>query len=162
EQSARVAHGVLPMNAGPVGERGACDDDRSEQFRTDGGDYHDRPASLAVADHARLAVGVRMQRDHPFEKTRFRARNVGDGLPRHRLRQEAYEVAGVAGLEDDADFAVGLEAANARAVAGARIDHHEWPARRIDLDAGRRNDAREAIIDGPFERTAVDNQLDVV
>ncbi len=58
-----------------------------------------------------------------------------DGLARHRLRQEADEIAGMAGLERDADLAVGLEAADAGAVPGARVDDDEWPARRIELDA---------------------------
>ena len=103
-----------------------------------------------------------MQRDHLFEKDRFRARNVPDGLPRHGLRQEADEVAGMAGLEDDADLAVGLEPADARTVAGARIDHDKRPARRIDLDTGRRNNPRQAIIHRPFQRAAIDDQLNLV
>ena len=41
------------------------------------------------------------------------------------LGQEADEIAGMPGLERDADLAVGLEAADAGAVPGARIDHHE-------------------------------------
>ena len=51
-------------------------------------------------------------------------------LARHRLGQEADEIAGMPGLERDADLAVGLEAADARAVPGARVDHDEGPAGR--------------------------------
>ena len=61
-----------------------------------------------------------------------------------------------------ADLAVGLEAADAGTVSGARIDHDERPARRIDLDAGRRHDPRQAVIDRPFQRAAIDDQLDLV
>ena len=63
-------------------------------------------------------------------------------LARHRVGQEADEIAGMAGLERDADLAVGLEAADPGPVPGARIDDDEGPARRIDLDALRRDDPR--------------------
>ena len=53
--------------------------------------------------------------------TRLGARDAFDGLARHRLGQEADEVAGMAGLHRDADFAVGLEAADARG-HGRRAD----------------------------------------
>ena len=69
--------------------------------------------------------------------------------PGHRVGQEADEIAGMAGLERDADLAVGLEAADARAVPGARIDHDERTAGRIDGHALRRDDAHEAVIDRP-------------
>ena len=121
-----------------------------------------RPARLAVADHARLAVGLRMQGDDLFEEYRFGARDVLDGLARHGLRQEADEIAGMTGLERDADFAVGLEAADAGAMSRARVDHDKGPARRIDFDAGRRNDPHQDIIDGPVERAAVNDKLDLV
>ena len=49
------------------------------------------------------------------------------------LGQETDEVAGMPGLEGDADFAVRLEAADARAVPGARIDDDKGPPPRIDL-----------------------------
>ena len=103
-----------------------------------------------------------MQRDDLFEKDRLRAGHVPDGLSRHRLRQKANEIAGMAGLEDDADLAVGLEAADAWTVSGARIDHDKRPARRIDLDAGRRDHPRQAVVDRPFQRAAIDDQFDLV
>ena len=159
EQAAAVAHRILAVHAGPIGQRRSGDDDRAEQFGAHGGQHHHRPAGLAVADHAGLAVGLGMQRDDLFEEDRFGARDVLDGLARHRIRQEADEIAGMAGLEGDADLAVGLEAADARAVAGARIDDDERPARRIDLDALRRNDAHQHVVDRPLERAAVDDEF---
>ena len=68
-----------------------------------------------------------MQRDDLLQEHRFGARDVLDGLARHRIGQEADEIAGMAGLEGDADLAVGLEAADARAVPRARIDDDERP-----------------------------------
>ena len=66
------------------------------------------------------------------------------------------------GLERDADFAVGLEAADAGAVPGARVDDDERPPRRIELDAGRGNDPHEAVVDRPGKCAAVDDQLHLV
>ena len=100
-----------------------------------------------------------MQRDDLLQEDRLGARDVPEGLARHRLGQEADEVAGMAGLEGHADLAVGLEAADAGAVPGARIDDDEGAARRIDLDALRRDDAHEGIVDRPLERAAVDDEL---
>ena len=103
-----------------------------------------------------------MQGDDLLEEDRLGAGDVLDGLPRHGIRQEADEIAGMPGLERDADLAVGLEAADPGAVPGARIDDDERPAFRIDLDARRRNDADERIVDRPRERAAVDDELDLV
>ena len=74
-----------------------------------------------------------MQRDDLFEKYRLGAGDVLDRLAGHGIGQEADEIARVTGLECDADFAVGLEPADAGAVPGARIDDDERPARRVDL-----------------------------
>ena len=51
----------------------------------------------------------------------------------HRIGQESDEIARMPGLERDADFAVGLEAADAGTMSGARVDDDERPARWIDL-----------------------------
>ena len=55
--------------------------------------------------------------------------------PGHRLGQEADEIAGMAGGERHADLAVLLHAADARPVAGARIDDDEGRLRRVGLHA---------------------------
>ena len=150
------------MHAGPVGERRARDDDGAKELRAYGREHHDRPPGLAVADHAGLAFGLRVQGNDLFEEDRFSVGNVLDGLARHGIRQEADEVAGMSGLEGDADLAVGLEAADPRAMPGSRVDHDERPAQRIDLNACGRNDPHQAIIDRAFQRTAVNDQLYLV
>ena len=121
-----------------------------------------RPAGLAIADHAGLAVGLRMQRDDLLEEDRLGARDVLERLARHGLGQEADEVAGMTGLEGDADLAVCLEAADAGAVPGARIDHDKGAPCRIDRHTLRRDDAHEGVIDRPRERAAVDHELGLV
>ena len=159
EQAARIAHRIFAVHARPVGQRGARDDQRAEQFRPQRGQNHDRPAGLAVADHARLAVGIRMPADDLLDEQRFGARDTLDGLPRHRLRQEADEVAGMTRLHRDADLAVGLEAADTGSVTGARIDHDERPALQIDFHALGRDDAHQHIVDRLFQLAAVDDQF---
>ena len=162
EQAAAIAHRILAAHARPIGQRRAGDDDGPEQLGPDRGQHHDGPASLAIADHARLAVGLRMQRGDLFEEHGFGAGDVFDGLTRHRVGQEADEIAGMSGLERNADLTVRLEAANARAMSGARIDDDERPALRIDLDALRRNDPGQDVIDRALEGAAVEDQLDAV
>jgi hypothetical protein len=103
-----------------------------------------------------------VQRNDLFEKHPFGARNILDGLARHRIGEKADEITGMAGLERHPDLAVGLEAADPRAMPGSRIDHDERPAQGIDVNACRRNDPHEAIIDRPLQRAAVDDQLYLV
>jgi hypothetical protein len=66
------------------------------------------------------------------------------------------------GLERNADLAVGLESADARAMPGARIDDDERPARRIDFDASWRDDSHQSVVDRPSKRSAVDEKLHLV
>ena len=106
----------------------------SEQFRPQRRQDHDGPAGLAIADHARLAVGFRMAADDLLDEHGFGARDTLDCLSGHRLRQEADEIAGMARLHRDADFAVRLEPADSRTMPGARIDHDERPPVEINFD----------------------------
>jgi hypothetical protein len=127
------------MHTIPIGQRRSGDDQRAEQLRPHRCKHHNRPAGLTIPDHARFAVRLGVQLHHLFEEYRLGAPYVFDGLAGHRVRQEADEVAWVACLHDHADFAVGLEAADTRTVAGARIDHDKRPARWVDHDAFRRH-----------------------
>src|SRR5262252_1267830 len=128
----------------------------------DGGEHHDRPSRLAIADHAGLSIGLGVQRGDLLEKNRLGAGDILDGLARHGVRQESDEIAGMPGLECNADFAVGLEAADAGTMPGARIDDDERPARRVEFDTRRRNYSHETVVDRPLERPAVEHQLHFV
>ena len=86
------------------------------------GHHHDLPAGLAVADQHRLALGVRMTLGDGLDEQRLGAADILDGLAGHGVGQEADEVAGMAGLQRHADLAVVLHAADAGAVAGARVE----------------------------------------
>ena len=121
--------------------------------------HHDRPAGLAIADDRRLALGFRMQRDHALEKGGLGARDVLDRLPGHGIGQEADEVAGVAGLEGDADLALRLEAANAGPMPGARIDDDERTLILIRFLALLGDDAHKRIVHRPRELAPIHDEL---
>ena len=127
-----------------------------------GREHHDRPAGLAVSDHAGLAARLRVRGDDLFDEDRLGASNVSDRLTGNGLGKKSNEVARMAGFERNADFAVGLESANARTVTGARIDDDERPQLRIDVDAVGRDDPHKSVIYRPLKLTAVHNQFDLV
>src|SRR5258708_16857569 len=68
----------------------------------------------------------------------------------------------MSGFECDAHFAVRFESADAGAMPGPRIDNDERPARHIELDARRRNDSHQALVDRPLERPADEETLHLV
>ena len=100
-----------------------------------------------------------MELDHALEEGGLGHHDVLDRLPGHRLGQEAHEVAGMTGAHGDADLAVGLEAADPRTVAGARVDDDERPLALIHGDAGGRDDPRQHVVHRPRQRPAVHDQL---
>jgi len=100
-----------------------------------------------------------MTLDDVAQERDFRLDDVLDGLPRLRVRQEADEVAGMAGAQRDADLAIGLEAADARSVAGARIDDDEGALQRVDRDSLGRHDAHQLVIDRARQCASVHQHL---
>ena len=150
------------MHARPVGQRRTGENDRPEQLGTERCQHHDRPAGLAIADHAGLAVGLGMKLDDLLEEDRFGARNVLDRLARHRIGKKADEIAGMAGFEGDADLAVRLEAANPGPCPARGSTTTNGRSTGIDRHALGRNDARQDIVDGPLEGAAVDHKFGVV
>src|SRR5262249_37491765 len=91
EKSAEVAHRVLAVDTGPIGERRAREQDRPDQVRPTRAHHHDLPSRLTIADEAGLAFGLRVKLGDLLDKTRFGTANVLDRLARHRLRQKADE-----------------------------------------------------------------------
>jgi len=121
---------------------------------------------ISLADDVRRGVELRLFPGTPHEMRLLSvhlksgcARDALDCLSRHRLRQEAYEIAGMAGFHRNADFAVGLETSDSRTMPGAGIDDDERPAVEIYFDAFRRNDAHERIIYRFIELAAVNDQF---
>ena len=159
QYAAAVAHRILAAHARPIRQRRTGDDDRAEQLRSRGGEHHQRPPGLAVADDARLGVGVRVQLEDLFDKNRLGAHDILDGLARHGIGPESHEITGMSRFQRNADFAVCLEAADPGAMPSAWIDDHEGTARQIDLHALRRHHAREAVVHRPRESAAVHHQL---
>ena len=153
--------GYLAAHARPVGERRPGDKDRAGQIGRHRRHHHDLPARLTVSDQHGLAVRVLVPLGDDANEMRLRAADVRDRLARLRLWQKADEIARMARAQRDADLAVMLHPANARAVAGARVEDNEWPLMRVDRDVGRRNDFHQGVIDGRRQRTAVDKKLEL-
>src|SRR5690348_16736573 len=61
----------------------------------------------------------------------------------------------------DADLAVVLHPADTGSMAGARIEDDEGSLARIDLDAGGRHDANQAIVDRARQLQPAHDQLEV-
>ncbi len=67
----------------------------------------------------------------------FRVGHVGERLARRRIGKEDHEIDRMAGGERHTHFGIFLGAADARAVAGARVDDDERPLGVVDDDALR-------------------------
>src|SRR5262249_13090552 len=161
-QTASVAHGIFTAHAGPIGERRSGNNDRADQFRSNGCHHHHRPSGLTVANNAWLAICRRMQIDDPLEKHGFCARHILDGLTGYGLRQEADEVAWMPGFEGYTNLAIGLETPNPGAMSRARVHDHERAARRVCFNRLRRNDPHQRIVDGSLKRPPIDDELNVI
>ena len=96
-----------------------------------------------------------------LQEHRLGVHDVFDGLARHRVGGEADEVAGMTGVHRHAQFAVGLEAADARPVPCARVHHHERAFFRVDDHPFRRLDPHQSIVDRPVEGPSVQDQFGV-
>src|SRR5689334_9467821 len=154
DQSPRVAHRVVAVVARPVRHRRAVDDQRPRDVGTRRREHHHRPAALTVADEHGLRA-LRMALGDDAHELRLGVGDVGERLAGLGVRIENDEVHGMAGLQRHADLRVFLEAADARAVPGARVDDDVGPQLVVDLDAAWRHDAHERVIDRALERAPV-------
>ena len=126
----------------------------------DAGEHHERPATLAVADDERLFFGVRVQLAHFLQKRDFCGRHCFDGLARQRLGKERHEITRMCVLQRDADLAVHLEAADAGAVACARVDDDERTLVRIGRGVTCRHpELHERVIRGPLELASIEDHV---
>jgi hypothetical protein len=161
EEAARVAHRAAAVAARPVRHRRAVDDERTRDVGTCRRQHHHRPAALAVADDdGLLRVGMPLVDD--ADELGFGVGDVGQRLAGLRVREEDDEVDGVPRAQRDADFRIVLEAADAGAVAGARIDDDERPLARIDDDTLGRHDAHQRIVRRSLVGARIGDHLVVV
>ena len=160
QQAADIAHRIAAAHAGPVAERRSGEQDGPDDVGFDGGHHHDLPAGLAVGDDDGFAFRLGMARRHLLDERRLGGAHVLDGLPRHRLRQETDEIAGMAGGKGDADLALLLHAADAGAVARPRIDHDERRLGGIDHRALGRDDVDQSIVDRSRQRAAIAHHIE--
>ena len=100
------------------------------------------PMTIGLPSASGWSVG-----DFLDERPPRRAHTSSTVWPGNGVGQEADEVAGMARRQRRADLAVILHAADARAVARARIDDDDRRLSRVDLHALGRNDPDQAVID---------------
>ena len=101
--------------------------------------------------------GMRARRSHAGTKPR--PWHVAQGLPGLGLGKEDDEVDGVAGAQGDADLRIILEAADAGALSGTRVDDHIGALALPHGYAVRRADADERVIDRPAQLAPVHDHL---
>ena len=99
---------------------------------------------------------------HFAHELRLGARHVGERLRARRVGGEDAEVDRVPAVQRDADLALALEAADAGAVPGARIDDDVGAGVRAQRHARGRADRHQRIVDRPLEGRAVDDDVVVV
>ena len=160
-QAAAVAHRVGADLARPGRHRRAVDDQRPRDVGVGGGQHQRGPAALAVAEHDRLGrLGV-AARDLAQELG-LGAHHIGQGLARFGMLAEDDEVDRVAAAQCNADLAVGLEAADAGAVARARIDDHVGALPVQRLAAVWTHDLEQLVVGRTIEMACVEHQFIVV
>ena len=100
-----------------------------------------------------------MERDDLLEKGRLGPHHILDRLAWLGVRQEADEIAGVAGHQGHADLAVGLEPANPGTMARAGIDDDEGALFRVGRLGFRGRNPHQAIVDGAGQVAPIHDQL---
>ena len=100
-----------------------------------------------------------MKFSHALKEAHLSLDDVKELLARFGRRAKTNEIDRMTRVEGISNFTPGLKSADARPLAGARINHDDRPFARIGLDAGRRNDARKCIVDWPGQRPSVHQHL---
>lgn len=114
-------HGVDASLACPVRQRRAIEHCQGGTVLAVRQRQRDRPTALAVAVDDRGLASVAL--GHHVDECGQGLDDCAHGLALDGLRIEHYEVHGMAFEQCHANFRIAFEAANARAVAGAWIDH---------------------------------------
>ena len=100
-----------------------------------------------------------MQLAHFAHEVALGGAHVEQRLAGLRLGIEDHEIHRMALAQRDAHLRVVLEAADAGAVAGARVDDDVGPPFRVYRYALRRNDAHQRVVDRLLERAAIQYRL---
>lgn len=156
QHSAKIAHGVLAAYTRPISERRPRDKNRIGQIGRHRSHHHDLPACLTISDQHGLAVRIPVPLGDELDEMCLRTVDVCDRPARLRLWQKADEIAWVPRSQRDADLAVMLHPANARTVPSTRVEDNKWPLPWVDRNVGGWNDFHQDVIDGLWQRTAVD------
>ncbi|MNG10197.1 hypothetical protein D3C84_936530 [compost metagenome] len=100
-----------------------------------------------------------MQFAHLAHEALLGSADVEQGLARFRLAEEDHEIHRMPRTQGHADLGVVLEAADARAMPGARVEDQVGAPLRIHLHPGRRQDAQQGVVDRALEAAPVQHGL---
>src|SRR5579863_899 len=161
EKTTGDAHRIHTGIAGPIGKRRSVQDDRAGETFAIGGKQSNRPAGLAVTvkDWCRPRVATGNGLNEPAQSMK----HIGDRLALARLRKEGDEIDRIPLMQGNADFRLALEAADARALTGTRIDNDDrrlgWVETIFNADVAKASDAEERVVCRPFEPASIENEL---
>ena len=99
---------------------------------------------------------------HFFKKHRLGARDILDGLTRHRFGKKADEVTRMTRPQGETDLAIGLKAANTGTMPSAGINDNEGPSHWINLDPKGRHNPHQGIIDRSIKQATIDDEFGFV
>ncbi|MNN36633.1 hypothetical protein D3C81_1505360 [compost metagenome] len=104
-------------------------------------------------------MAVRVQFAHLVHEALLGGAHVEQGLPRLGLAEEAHEIHRMPRTQGHADLGIVLEAADARAMPGARVEDQVGAPLRVHLHPGRRQDAQQGVVDRALEAAPVQHGL---
>ncbi|MNR07637.1 hypothetical protein D3C85_1237650 [compost metagenome] len=104
-------------------------------------------------------MAVRVQLAHLVHEALLGGAHVEQALARLGFAEEDHEIHRMPRTQGHADLGVVLEAADAWAVPGARVEDQVGAPRRVHLDPGRRHDAQQRVVDRPLEGAPVQLRL---
>src|SRR5262249_57605375 len=139
---------------------GGRDQHGADEIGSDRAHEHDLPAGLAVTDQAGLALRVRVQLGDLGDEARLGTANVLHRLARHRILEEADEIAGMPGLQHFADLALVLHSADPRTLTGARVEDNKRTFARIALDVAGCLAANDGVVYRTFRRPPIEQGLE--
>src|ERR671910_1335560 len=158
KRPAGVAHRTELVVTRPVGQRRAAEHHRSFELGVRRCQHRQRPARLAVGDRE-WAGRVRMTPLDFGQELRLSAQDLPDGLAGLRIGVKRDKVDRMTGQQGLADLGLLMHAADAGAVAGARIDDDDRAFLRVRLVLWLGNYAQQHVIHRKLQIAAVDDDL---
>src|SRR5918994_1032414 len=158
KRPAGVAHRTELVVTRPVGQRRAAEHHRSFELRGRRCQHRQRPARLAVGDREWLGR-LRMAPLDFFQELGLGTQDLPDGLAGLRIGAKRDKIDWMTSPQGHSDLGLLMHAADAGAVAGARVDDHDRAFLRVRLVLWLGNYAQQHVIHRGLQIAAVDHDL---